>query len=195
MTHLINSYFQIETEEHMASQGLKLRANNRTMTYMHRLMGEDDHCQSLSTVNVCYDVEQCLANASESRDTGLAMSRKYYEFIKRKYRDDRGNFQFKTLKSNIVTVPIEMLLSKGNPLLSRINRILLCIVESGLIEYWTDTITNLQTALEAKMTYRTEKILTLDNLWGAFLLWFIGIGVSGLSFANEILYRQFRRMK
>lgn len=122
------------------------------------------------------------------------MSRNYFQFVKRKYKDFDGKNQLKALKSNIVTVPIEMLLSKGNPLLATINRVLLGIVESGLIDYWTGISTSKQQA-DAMMGERTEKILTLETLKGGFLLWMLGIGLSCLAFLGEVVVHKRKKHK
>lgn len=114
------------------------------------------------------------------------MSRNHFDFIKKTFRDENGNYQLKTLRKNIVTVPIEMLLSKGNALLSRIDQVLFLIKESGLIDHWREEISSRELALEAKMSFRSEKVLTLNNLRGGFLLWSIGIGVSLVVFVVEI---------
>lgn len=43
----------------------------------------------------------------------MAMSRIHFDFVKDKYRDEEdGLYRVKALKTNIVTAPIEMLLSK-----------------------------------------------------------------------------------
>lgn len=49
---------------------------------------------------------------SSCRDSALAMSRINFEFIKGQLRDGDGNYHVKSLKTDIVTSPIEMLLSK-----------------------------------------------------------------------------------
>lgn len=77
-----------------------------------------------------------------------------------------------------------MLLSKGNPLLSRINAILLKIMETGFIDYWTGIVTRAQIADENK-PIKGQQILTLDNLKGAFLLWFTGLTLSLFVFVGE----------
>lgn len=167
-------------------------ASNRTMGYFQLLNdGKEVATGKQMSLEVCPAVEQCLLNISWTRDSALAMSRNYFDFVKRQFRDGNGNYQLKTLRTNIVTVPIEMLLSKGSPLLPRINDILLKIMESGLIQYWTELIASRQTALEAKTSHRTEKVLTMDNLQGAFLMWFIGIGLSILGFVGELLFNRF----
>lgn len=115
------------------------------------------------------------------------MSLDYYHFVKRKFRDRYGNYQLKTLKTNIVTVPLEMLLSKGNPLLPRIDEILLMTSEFGLIGYWTQKITMRHSADE-KEQHQPETVLTFDNLRGGFLLWFVGILLATMAFCGELLY-------
>ena len=82
---------------------------------------------------ICPSVKDCLDDISMNRDGALAMSRNQFDFIKGAYKDETGNFKLKSLATNIVTVPIEMLLSKGNPLLARLNSNLLYIIETGLI--------------------------------------------------------------
>lgn len=49
---------------------------------------------------------------SSCRDSALAMSRINFEFIKGQLRDGAGNYHVKSLKTDIVTSPIELLLSK-----------------------------------------------------------------------------------
>lgn len=53
-----------------------------------------------------------VSNPFSCRTSALAMSRVHFEFIKGQFRDDEGNFHVKALKTDIVTTPIEMLLSK-----------------------------------------------------------------------------------
>lgn len=129
-----------------------------------------------------------------SRDSALAMSRNHFDFVKRKFRDETGYYKLKALKSNIVTVPIEFLLSKGNPLLGSINKRLMYVMESGLIQYWTEVIASAHTAADARIPDRTEKVLTLDNLRGSFILWLIGIGLSIVVFIGEVFYHQVSRV-
>lgn len=162
--------------------------SNGTIKYMNVGSGQND------TLAICTDVEHCLGQMRWTRDSALAMSRNYFDFIKRNYTDETGRLQLKSLKSNIVTVPIEMLLSKGNPLLARINGILLNIIESGLIRYWTDHTTSRQIANDAKIDHKTEQVLTLDNLQGVFLLWSMGITMSNVVFIGELVnFYKFRK--
>lgn len=129
-----------------------------------------------------------------SRSSALAMSRIHFDFVKRNYRDEEGNYRVKVLTTNIVTTPIEMLLSKGNPLLNRINDILLVIMESGLISFLTDAITRTQTADE-KRIFNEEKVLKLDNLLGGFVLLFIGYSLSFVAFIGELLYFKYGKQQ
>lgn len=140
-------------------------------------------------MQVCPAVEECLANISWTRNSVLAASRNHFEFVKRRFRDPDGNYQLKALKSNIVTVPIEMLLSRGNPLLNRINQILLQVLESGLISHWQEIVTSRQAS---KTGEKVEKILTLDTLSGGFILWFIGVGLSMVVFLGEMVHFKWR---
>lgn len=69
-------------------------------------------------------------------------------------------------------------------MLPRINGILLLIIESGLIDYWTRTITREQEEAEAN---KGQKILRLENLQGCFYLLALGWGVSLVAFIVEII--------
>lgn len=67
----------------------------------------------------------------------MALSRNYFNFVTNKYRDNNGDQLLAAIDGNIVSPPVEFLLVKGYPLLSRINTIILHIIQAGLISYWT----------------------------------------------------------
>jgi hypothetical protein len=122
------------------------------------------------------------------------MSRTHFDFVKGSFKDNIGNFKLKSLESNIVTVPLEMLLSKGNPMLTTVNRILLKIMESGLIEYWTDSVTSKLLVMD-HLNLQTEKTLTMNNLKGGFILFSVGIGLSIVTFVGELVVSNWKRNK
>lgn len=72
--------------------------------------GKEEVRVTLSTAYKCNIVFDVISVTC--RDTALAISRIHFEFIKGHFKDDEGNFHVKSLKTDIVTSPIEMLLSK-----------------------------------------------------------------------------------
>lgn len=73
-------------------------------------------------------------------------------------------------------------------MLPRINEILLDIIESGIIDYWTRNVTKDQDADQDEGRFQEQKVLKLANLQGGFFLLGIGLGISFLTFIAEILY-------
>ena len=72
-------------------------------------------------------------------------------------------------------------------MLPRINEILLDVIESGLIDYWTRNVAKDRAAEQGQEEVeKEEKILKLTNLQGGFILWAIGLGLSIVTFLVEI---------
>lgn len=74
----------------------------------------------------------------------MALSRKYFNYVTNKYRDVNGDKLLAAIDDNIVSPPVELLLVKGYPLLSRINSIILHIIQAGLINYWSKLTNNIR---------------------------------------------------
>lgn len=70
----------------------------------------------------------------------------------------------------------------------RINAILLDIIESGLIDYWTRNVTT-EGVADKDEKFKEQKILKLANLQGVFFIWALGLALSLATFAAEFWRR------
>lgn len=78
----------------------------------------------------------------------MANSRNYFHYILKDYQNSiTGESKIEALKSNIISAPVEMLITKGWPLLNLFNEQLLKLTETGLIDFWSRSIMH-QRAIE-----------------------------------------------
>jgi hypothetical protein len=86
-------------------------------------------------------------------------------------------------------------MTKGSPLLSHFNRVITHHIEAGFLGYMLEQRMDLQ-RIQAAARGRDVLVgeyynLSMEHLQGAFLIYIVGLTLSCIAFARELLYRQF----
>jgi hypothetical protein len=98
-----------------------------------------------------------------------------------------ANPVFYTFQSGFLSSNYVMYLTKGSPLLQSINSITRHATEAGLVDYWWTEIVHSCT-LERHTEIKDESsALTTSHLQSAFLLLFLGLGLSVSAFVAELI--------
>lgn len=188
----IFSIFQIETEKQIfeSPQIVNISVTAPTLRYIQQFKNHSATMDHISNkkVGICQLPILCMVDVGLRRDTAVAMSRVNFNYVKTHVKDENGQYRVKALEENIVTRPIQMLLVKGHPLMSRINQILMELIESGVIEHWRKSLVRPQILEEKKIKFSYEQnVLTIRNLLGGIVLWCSGIAISMLAFVYELI--------
>lgn len=143
----------------------------------------------ISSWTSCTDVKMCLDRTAQKRNFAVGIPRMYMQYASHKYVTKNGRMLLYWLKSDIASYPVEMIMTKGFPLLKRINNIISRIKEAGLIAKWQyDFLEKADDNLTLPISYddTQEIILTQIHLEGAFILLIIGLIFAAVVFICEI---------
>lgn len=96
------------------------------------------------------------------------------------------------LPGDILVNPLEMITERGFPLLKPFSRLISHMIDAGIIDkLYKDFLYNV-TILEnirdrSRIPDTLQIVLTLNHLNGAFSAWLVGLAVSFLAFAVELI--------
>jgi hypothetical protein len=137
---------------------------------------------------------ECLLNVANTSNFATMLSRNYVVSVGKEFVDPRKQFPLSPLSDDVLNNHIVMLLQKGSCLLDVINNITIRLVEAGLPDKFLNNF--LQTDRHNYVCKSLEYLdsgyitITLSHLQSAFVLLFLGSGLSLFTFVIEILQRR-----
>lgn len=135
----------------------------------------------------CFDVIKCLDRAAYKRDFAVGLPRMYMQYASNKYITAKGQHLLHWMKEDIASYPVEMIMTKGFPLLARINALIFRIREAGLISKWQeDFLEKINRTLVLQQVEDDDNILTLTHLEGAFIFLCLGLVIAAAVFVVEL---------
>lgn len=144
----------------------------------------------VDTALTCDDINECLFNVSMKKDLAIALPRSNLKLANH-FVDRYGRPLIYPFESDIITYPIEMLMTKGFPLLEKINMNILTIKEIGLIEKWrSDYVRNSAGSGDVSVDdddADEEEPLGIVQMQVAFLVLGIGTSWASVAFFMELL--------
>ena len=146
--------------------------------------------QVLSRYSFCKGgVKACASKVAFEGDAVTVMDNKMYQEIQHNYLDEINGPLLCRLNDMIMPYRISMYVTKGFPLLERIDDIILTTVEAGLLEHWWSIYL---AEIRRKIRFRgKEEIIsyeefTLAHLYVVFIIIHVGFAFSVLLFLCEI---------
>lgn len=128
----------------------------------------------------------CINRAAYQRDFVVLKNRRQIEYLSGNYTFPDGRPMLYSFERDVFYYPLSMIMLKGNPLIGRINSLVLRMAEGGYMTKFDDDL-----GMENRGRYVVEKeaeALTLEHLAGIFILYGIGMIVSGMLFITENIW-------
>ncbi|GLV41307.1 Ionotropic receptor 68a [Carabus blaptoides fortunei] len=167
---------QIAKEEDIFEQRMPFGFAPTTLQYF---TGEDTwKARKISKEWIECTALTCLNRVIYERNFAYATTRIYLAYLKERFLDKNDHSLMYTFKQNAAVVNIVMMLSRGFPLIHRINILLARINEAGLIDLWLKNLW--MHRYEVDSLSDQEQILTLYNLQAAFII--LGFEISSRYF-------------
>lgn len=113
-----------------------------------------------------------------------------------KYMDANGKPRICKIKDDFASTLITMFVPKGFPLKAKYDKVLLFLMQAGLLNLWWEKIkytATLETAGDISPISEDYIALTMEHLQSAFYFLFLGYAISVLSFLLEILCLRHKR--
>lgn len=110
---------------------------------------------------------------------------------------EKGRPIFHTVSECPIPCSIVYGLRYGSPYLPRINYILHCLNQAGILQYWSKTdelgVNTHFNKLLANSNSKDIKTLSMQNLQEVFYVWLNGLFLSCISFLIEILWSSYQK--
>lgn len=133
-THLVDPGLekQIETEEQLLQSGLELRVNP-----FYEDVYKDIFRGRYHKLIHCPNIQHCFKRLARKGDVAVLCVKLMGDYIgKFKYADSNGNPGYCSLQEKFTTARGVMYMQKGHPLLYYFNKIILRVLEGGLVRHW-----------------------------------------------------------
>jgi hypothetical protein len=189
-TFMINpgSEHQIQNLEELANSGVKYGYHEDYDTHFNdtadatseNILRHRKRCGSIGN--------NCLERLTKVGDLAMLAATDIVEYTAAcRNIQNPGKPVFYTFQSGFLSSNYVMYLTKGSPLLERINSITRHATEAGLVDHWWAEMIyscTLKRYVEIEEEFST---LTTSNLQSAFVLLFLGVGLSCFAFVAELI--------
>ncbi|PSN35821.1 Ionotropic receptor 209 [Blattella germanica] len=179
---------QISTVNEILNSGLHYAISATVQYLLPELSSERFQKREL-----CYDPEHCRYRLAHTRDFALLYSQINTDYVVAlNYLNSNGKPLFCTIKETFVRQYITMAMKKGNPILYKINSIILRILQAGLVELWWKDLKYRAALTAAKHTDDAADYhsLTLHHFQSAFYLLLIGNTIAILIYFTKYLFQK-----
>jgi hypothetical protein len=134
--------------------------------------------------------EECLDRMATGGDFAVLAADLPMQYLTTyKYLDSRGQSVFYTFQDQFVGTNFVMYLTKGSPLLVRMNRIIRSVVEAGLLTHWFSEMKTSSRLSHANLTQEEDAtLLTLSHLQPAFTFLMFELGICVAVFVAELIW-------
>jgi hypothetical protein len=189
-TFMINpgSEHQIQNLEELANSGLKYGYHEGYDTHFNDTTDATSENILRHRTRCGINVNNCLERLTKRGDLAMLAATDIVEYTAAcRNLQNPGKSVFYTFQSGFLSSNYVMYLTKGSPLLDRINNITMHATEAGLVEHWwTEMIYSctLKIYVEIEEEFST---LTTSHLQSAFVLLFLGVGLSFSAFVAELI--------
>ena len=147
-------------------------------------------------VNTPYE---CLQIVAKKSNVATMLSRNYVRSVGTEFLDQQNQFPLSPLKEDVLNNHIVMLLQKGSYFLDIINSIIIRLVEAGLpgkfLNDFFDTEQHRSVSKSLECLNSGYLTMTVSHLQSAYVLLFLGIGLSLFTFIVEILQGRWGRRR
>lgn len=141
------------------------------------------------SINLCENINDCLATLAWNRYAAVAVSRKYASSSPAISNDQIYCFD---RRQNIRSISISMVTRHDLDYLTKINRLLQYSVESGLFLKWErDSRSQIDKDDSSTIVYHR---ITWEHLAGGMIVITIGLAVSSCVFVLELFVKRMRRI-
>jgi hypothetical protein len=177
--------YQIDSAEDVIESGSEVYVCD----FLQDLLS-DDLLNQLKSWRNCGNANQCLMAASRSRGVVMISGKVFVEY---KAEEQSDAFMYHESSRDLFHFHIVMVLKKGSPFLDRINIVIRRLVEGGFpVKFYKDII--LKKDLKSLPEYTSEYVsMSVPHLQSAFVAMFIGMSLSALLFAGELLMNWVQR--
>lgn len=142
----------------------------------------------------CDNMDSCLYKVAYQRDAAVCIPQLYLEYVFHKYLSSTNEPLLYCFRDSIVDYPIQMFMSKGYPLRSRINTLVERIIDAGLIVLWEKRIFDNSwgnTTIRNEDSESTNR-MKLEHLYPIFVTLIVGEMFAALVFVVEVVKSKFK---
>ena len=179
---------QISTEEEVLSSGISYGTETSVVSQYRVLSGNP-----YNKLVDCSNTVLCMNKISKGEGLAFLFSKYLTEYnITMMFMDSAGNPKICEVEDDFAHNFINMLVPKGSPLLKNYNRIILELMQAGIINQWWDEIkftAILETASNFELPPGEYIVMTMQHLQSAFYFLILGIVLSLVVFLSEVLVR------
>jgi hypothetical protein len=152
-----------------------------TDAVLMKILNHRKHCDSGGKV--------CLERMVKKGDFAFLVMRHAMEYITTcNYIQQPGKPLFYSFQDAFHSNNFVVYLTKGNPLLDRINTIIRHAVEAGLLDQWWREMKTSWILSSAMEIVEESSTLTLSHLQSAYVIMFLGLGICLAVFVVEVIY-------
>ena len=184
---------QLSSEDEILTSGIEYSTVSSLVVLYSDLKGT-----RYRHINNTVDVDLALGRIAEGTLAFL-----YYKFpveynIALKYKDANGVPSICKIKDDFVTYISTIFVPKGFPLTPKYNRVLLALMQAGIVNWWWEQL-KYTASLEGARKFGSPPgeyiVLTLKHLQSAFYFLLMGYAISLLLFLIELSCRHHKRFK
>lgn len=182
---------QISSVEEIFTDGLPFGSISSGMRYFDNQ--QDWRMKRVHEYGIeCSDPVTCMRKVAKERNYAFAFSKLFIKFVEGRFVTANGEPELYTFKDRIVLLMVLMPMSRGFPLMQRINDLLIRITEAGFLTFWFSNLKETPAIIATGLNSNQLK-LSLDNLQGAFFLLAIGMLLASLVFIVEFVLKKQKR--
>lgn len=174
---------QITTIEEVFNQKMSIGFSASVLQYFNN--DDDWRAKKISKEWIECSGLPCLKRVVLERNFVYITSRLYVKYLEEQYLNKKRQSSMYLFKNNAVNLNIVIALSRGFPLLHRVNVLLARFRQAGLIDLWIKNVKKTRHNIGSFSSKYSR--LSLFNLQTAFIILGFGLSVSVIVFALEII--------
>lgn len=188
---------QIDTVDEMFENDLEILYMPQTRLYFSSDNNDWRMEKIVSKMIPCPNAHICLHKIAHGRNATIATPSLFLNYDLNRLVAKDGRLLVYWFKENFVTYPVHVYMIKGFPLKSRINSLIVQIVQSGLQDKWEQDLQYLVNKKNSAINKDDPddfdddedkpQLLTLDQLQGAFFILLTGLTISLIVFIAELI--------
>lgn len=141
----------------------------------------------------CVDLKECVDRVANQSDSVMFMYQTYIEHFSNLYLTADSPLLYR-LDDNTVIFPVTFIMKKGFILKDRIDKLIVRLSASGILNYWLTQ--KAHTWTNNSLTSECQNCLSMTHLRPAMYCFLIGIGVSVTIFVCEhLIYKKAQKRK
>lgn len=188
---------QITTLEEIFQNKLQILYMDQTRKYYSWDVDDWRMQRVLREMIECKNAYDCINDIANKRNASIAIPRLFLLYAMDQLTTKDGRLLVHWFKEDLISFPIQIYMTKGFPLAKIIDTYIYQSMQTGIMNKFQQ---DLQTKLNLKNKNINSKTseynfqLNLEQLYGAFLILFIGIVIATLTFIAELIIHK-RNMK